>query len=151
MGFRYEEDTDLMMPVWSPKFKNQSDDEDVSTILAQHLDKDFVSAQPSPATADDTIIHTTDVMCSTFQDDSWISYPMGELLDKQSKSPSSSSSSFSRLSSFMTEILKSVHQAPLSLKIVNSDQSLTSFPENATSSPPHMTLELNPGCISLIQ
>ena len=63
VGFRYEEDTDLMMPIWSPKFKNQSDDDAVSTSLAQHPDRDFVSTQPSPATANDAIIHTRDVMC----------------------------------------------------------------------------------------
>ena len=70
LGFRYGEDTDLMMPIWSPEFKNQSDDDTVSTILAQHLDQDFVSAQPSPATANDAIIHTRDLMCGRFQDDS---------------------------------------------------------------------------------
>ena len=129
-----------MMPIWSPKFKNQSDDNAVSAILAQHLDKDFVRTQPSPATANDAIIHTRDVMCGRFQDDPRISYRMGELLDKQSKSPSSSSSSsFPTSSSFMTEILKSVDRAPLSLDVVKSDQSSTSSPKNATSSfsPPH--------------
>ena len=68
-------------------------------------------------------------MCGRFGDDSWISYPMGKLLDKQSKSASSLSSS-----SFMTEILKSVDRAPLSLDIVKSDQPSTLFPGNATSS-----------------
>ena len=92
VGFRYGEDTDLMMPIWSPKSKNQSDDNAVSTILAQHLDKNFVSAQPSLATANDA---TRDLMCGRFQHDSWISYPMGESLDKQSKCSSSSSSSSS--------------------------------------------------------
>ena len=88
VGFRYEEHTDLMMPIWSPKFKNQLDDDTISTILVQHLDKDFVSTQPSPATASDAIIHTRDLMCSRLQDDSWISHPMGESLEKHSKSPS---------------------------------------------------------------
>ena len=92
VGFWDDEDTYLMMPVPSPEFKNQLHDGAVSTIPAQYLDKRFVSAQPSPATANDTIIHTRDVMCDRFQDDSWVSIPMGELLDKQSKSPSSSSS-----------------------------------------------------------
>ena len=134
MAFRYEEDSGLMMASWSPKFKNQSDDESVSTILAQHLDKDFLSAQPFPATAHDAKIHSRVVMCGRLQNDPWISYLMGELLDKQSNFPSSSSSS-----SFMTEILKSVDRAPLSLDIVNSTQSSSSSPENATSSlpPPH--------------
>ena len=62
VGFRYEEDTDLMMPIWSPKFRNQSVDDAVSTILAQLLDKDFVSAQPSPTTANDAIVHSRGVM-----------------------------------------------------------------------------------------
>ena len=58
-----------------------------------------VSAQPSPANAKDAIMHTRDVMCDKFRDDSWISYLMGKLLDKQSKSPASSSSpSFPSLS-----------------------------------------------------
>ena len=62
-------------------------------------------------------------MCGTFHDDLWISYLMGELLDKQPESASSSSSSFfSPSSSFMTEILKLVDRAPLNLDIVNSDQ-----------------------------
>ena len=140
VGFRYDEDSDVMMQIWSPKFKKQSDESAVSTILAQHLDKDFVSALPSPATAADAIIYSRDLNCGRFPDDSWISYPMGELLDKQSKSPSSSSSSsFPPSSSFMSKILKSVDQASLSLDIVQSDQSSTSSPENATSSfsPPH--------------
>ena len=77
----------MMMPIWSPKFKNNLVDEGVSTILAQHLEKDFVGAQPSPTTVNDTIIHTRDIMCGTFADASWISSPMGELLHKQSKFP----------------------------------------------------------------
>ena len=36
----------MMMPLPSPKLKIQSDDEAVSTILLQHPQKDFVSAQP---------------------------------------------------------------------------------------------------------
>ena len=125
MGFRYEEDTDLMMPIWSPKSMNQSDDDAVSTILANHQGKDFVTAQESPATANDGIIRTRDLMCRRFQDDGWISYLMAKLLDKQSQSPSSSSSSslFSPSSLFMSKILKSVDRAPLSLDIVKSDQS----------------------------
>ena len=59
-----------MLPLWSPRFKKQSDDDAVSTICVQHPDKDFVGAQPSPVTASDAIIHTRDVMCSRFQDDS---------------------------------------------------------------------------------
>ena len=51
-AFRYEKDTDLMMPIWSPKFKNQSDDDAVYTVSAQRLDKDFVTVQPSPANSD---------------------------------------------------------------------------------------------------
>ena len=51
-AFRHEKNTDLMMPIWSPKFNNQSDDDAVYTVLARHLDKDFVSAQPSPAKSD---------------------------------------------------------------------------------------------------
>ena len=69
LGFGYEADTELMMPIWSPKLKKRSDDEGVSTTLAQHLDKDFVGAEPSPTSANDTIMHTRDVTCGTFQDD----------------------------------------------------------------------------------
>ena len=110
-----------MMQIWSPKFKKHSDDDAVSTNLAGNLDKDFVSAQLSCATTNDAIIHTRDVMSGRLQDDPWISYPMGEIQDKQSKLPSSSSSSSSYppSSSFMTEILKSVDRAPLSLDIVS--------------------------------
>ena len=115
-----------MMPISSPKFKHQSDDEPVPTIRAQHLDKDFVSAQQFPTSPTDASIHTRGAICRNIQDDSWIPYPMGELLDTQSKSPpSSASSSFPPSSSFMTESLKSVDPAPLSLDIGKSDDSST--------------------------
>ena len=130
VGFRYEEYTDLLMPIWSPQFKNQSDDDAVSTILAKHLDKDFVGAQPSPDTTNDAIIHRMDVVSGRFEDDWWISYRMGKFLNKQSRSPSSS---FCPWSSFMTKILELVDRAPWSLDIVKYDQSSPSSPETATS------------------
>ena len=37
VGFRYEEDGDSMMLIWSPRFENQSDDDVVPTILAPRL------------------------------------------------------------------------------------------------------------------
>ena len=68
VGFQYKEDTDLRMPILSPNFENQSYDDAFSTTLAQHLDTHFVSAQPSPATANDASIHTRDVMFGRFLD-----------------------------------------------------------------------------------
>ena len=68
------------------RFKNQSVDDAVSTILVTHVDKDFVGAQPSPATADDTIINTKDAMCRKIENDLLLSYSTGEELDIQSKS-----------------------------------------------------------------
>ena len=109
-------------------------------FLAAQLDKDFTSAQPLPATANNAIIHTTDVMCGRFQDESWIPYRMGKLLDNQSKlAPLSSSSLFLPSSSFMTEIMKPVDRAPSSLDNIKFDQSSASSLENATlsSPPPH--------------
>ena len=69
--FRYEEDTNLMVPIWGTKLKNQSDDEVVSTTWEHN--------HPLLPTAHDTIIHTRDVMSAHFRvirgfDIRWVNY-----------------------------------------------------------------------------